>query len=304
MKKMRGFKVEMEHLTTAWNWKELDVLQLPPLVGQRNVHCLNIFRHGGGIWLKWKQYMTSKEWSQPLLYVRPADVLRIASFRPTPKPLEFSSDHRLQTQTWVDELAVFLTDSHDTISKHRGDLQWLRHVIAGSCPDSSLRTCVDIHVAIHALLRHADKDPTSAMFEPERLRSTDVMPPDQIVALFPGADIPEYPTDSLVHVPGLSTAPPVSTLVGPGSMVICRCNADSRCHGKKLLFLLGLVLPNHNDNAHADADVLVEWWLPSMSKESSTAPGKKQMLLICSDHGTPSAPSLLWIYGVRSFHPY
>ena len=221
--------------------------------------------------------MTSIVWSTPILYVRPVDVARIASFRPTPKPLEFSSDHRLQTQTWVDELAVFLTDSHDTISKHRGDLQWLRHVIAGSCPDSSLRTCVDIHVAIHALLRHADKDPTSAMFEPERLRSTDVMPPDQIVALFPGADdIPEYPAEALVHVPGLSTAPPMSTLIGPGSMVICRCNADSRCHGKKLLFLLGLVLPNHNDIADADADVLVEWCLPSMSKESSIAPGKNK----------------------------
>ena len=62
-------------------------------------------------------------------------------------------------------------------------------------------------------------------------------------------------------------------------MVICRCNADPRCHGKKLLFLLGLVLPNHNDNADADADVLVEWWLPSMSKESSTAPGKKKNVI-------------------------
>ena len=279
MKKMRGFTVQMEHLTTAWNWKELDELQLSPLVGQRNVHCLNIFRHDGGIWIKWKQYMTSDSWSTPLLYVRPADVVRIASFRPTQKPLAFSADIKVKMHTWVHKLAVFLTDPHDTISRHHDDLSWLHQVIDGTCQDSSLRTGVDIDTIINDLRRHADQDPTSATFEHERLRSADVMPPEQIVTLFPGADIPDYPPDALVHVHGLSTAPPMSNLVGPGSMVICRCNADSTCFGKKMLFLLGMVLPSHNDNAHADPDVLVEWWLPSMSKESSTAPGKKKRVI-------------------------
>lgn len=276
MSKMRGFRMEMEHLTTAWCWKELDALDLPPLIGQRNVHCLNIFRHGGCIWLKWKQYMTSKEWSRPILYVPAADVARIASFRPTAKPLDFSNEQRVLMLSWVDKLAIFLTDSHDTISKHRDDLQWLRHVITGTCIDSSLRKGVDINRAIVALLRHADKDPTSALCELERVRPTDVMPPDQIVQLFPGADIPEYPTDALVHVPGLSVAPRVSNLIGPGSMVICKSDADSRCRGQRLLFLLAMVLPQHN--ANADADVLVEWWLPAMSKESSLAAGKKKQV--------------------------
>ena len=277
MVKMRGFNMEMEHLTTAWCWKELDALGLPPLIGQRNVHCLNIFRHCGCIWVKWKQYMTSKEWSRPVLYVSAADVARIASFRPTAKPLAFSNDQQVMMLSWVDKLAVFLTDSHDTISKHRDDLQWLRHVITGRCIDPSLCKRVDINHAIVALLRHADKDPLSAPCEPERVRPTDVLPPDQLVQLFPGADIPEYPTDALVHVPGLSAAPPVSNLIGPGSMVICKSAADSRCRGQRLQFLLARVLPQHN--ANADADVLVEWWLPSMAKESSLKPGKKKEVI-------------------------
>ena len=210
MSKMGGFNMEMEHLTQAWCWKELDGLHLPPLIGQRNVHCLNIFRHRGCIWVKWKQYMTSTEWSRPILYVSAADVARIASFRPTAKPLGFSNEQRALMLAWVDKLAVFLSDPHDTISKHRHDLQWLRDVINGTCMDSSLRKGVDINRAIVALLRHADQDPTSAPCEPERVRSTDVMPPDQLVQLFPGADIPEYPADALVHVPGLSVAPRVS----------------------------------------------------------------------------------------------
>ena len=213
-----------------------------------------------------------------ILYVSAADVARIASFRPTAKPLAFSNEQRVLMLSWVDKLAIFLTDSHDTISKHRDDLQWLRHVITGMCMDSSLRKCVDINPAIIALLRHADGDPTSAPCEPERVRPTDVMPPDQIVQPFPGSDIPEYPTDALVHVPGLSVAPRVSNLIGVGIMVIYKSDADSRCRGQRLLFLLAMVLPQHN-NANADADVLVEWWLPAMSKESSLAAGKKKQVI-------------------------
>ena len=101
MVKMRGFSMEMEHLTTAWCWKELDALGLPPLIGQRNVHCLNIFRHCGCIWVKWKQYMTSKEWSRPVLYVSVVGVSRIASLWPASNTLVFSNDQTGLMQSCV-----------------------------------------------------------------------------------------------------------------------------------------------------------------------------------------------------------
>jgi len=44
-------------------------------------HDLNFYRSKGGIYIKWKHYLTSEEWSRPVLIVPAHDMARIASWR-------------------------------------------------------------------------------------------------------------------------------------------------------------------------------------------------------------------------------
>ena len=46
---------------------------LPEMTRLGRIHVLNFFRDGG-IWVKWKQYMTSESWSKPILLIPESDM--------------------------------------------------------------------------------------------------------------------------------------------------------------------------------------------------------------------------------------
>ena len=46
---------------------------LPEMTRLGRIHVLNFFRDGG-IWVKWKQYMTSESWSKPILLIPESDI--------------------------------------------------------------------------------------------------------------------------------------------------------------------------------------------------------------------------------------
>ena len=77
-----SFKFTWSHLHTVWNWKGLESFDIPPLVHLHRVHAVNFFR-SNGIWVKWKLYMTSEEWSSPVLLIPSHEMPLIAAWRPT-----------------------------------------------------------------------------------------------------------------------------------------------------------------------------------------------------------------------------
>ena len=68
--KLTSFHVSSSHLAEMWDWEHVGKdCSIPAASRIRNVHCLNVFRQHGGIWIKWKQYLTSATWSDPILLI-------------------------------------------------------------------------------------------------------------------------------------------------------------------------------------------------------------------------------------------
>ena len=258
VKALRGFNVHFAHLNSAWSWRdELKTLGLPEFKGLRRVHCINFFRGEGGIWVKWKQFMTSTEWSTPLLVVRPACVHWIASFRPTQRKQDFKADHKNDLLNWLMKFKDSLSDAQNTIAKRKGDVEWIRDVILGQREE--YRKNLTIDQLFSGMGVHMQGPRSSCELACE-------MPPDAIVALFPGADLPPIPADNLIHVTGVSPATR-ATMLGPGSLVICMPTEPMIVCGQELPFCLGQYLAI--DDLGADDDTLtVQWLVPGVSREA------------------------------------
>ena len=71
------------------------------------------------------------------------------------------------------------------------------------------------------------------------------MPPDAIVQLFPGGDVPEMPVsavDHLLKIDRVWEPPPMDLhVLGPGSMVICRAGPTATFRNEKMIFTMGMM---------------------------------------------------------------
>ena len=67
---LKGFDIKAAHLNTVWDWKAMEgTNNFPRFHRLHHVHTLNIFRDHGGIYVRWKQYMTDEAWSRSILLV-------------------------------------------------------------------------------------------------------------------------------------------------------------------------------------------------------------------------------------------
>lgn len=90
------------------------------------------------------------------------------------------------------------------------------------------------------------------------------MADDQLVQLFPGADHPEMPTDSLIEIPD-RWAPKRPPVITPESFIICDVGAT--VFGARLPFTLASVAgpmgPDQGDQ------LIVQWWVPPKGQIST-----------------------------------
>ena len=96
------------HLSRIWNCKALQRFDLPPLVGMARVHAICIFRYNG-IWVKWKQYLTSEEWSRPVMLVPQHEMAAVAAFRPELIPQGYTGKKKKPKLAWLN-LEIMLPD--------------------------------------------------------------------------------------------------------------------------------------------------------------------------------------------------
>ena len=206
----------MSHLSSVWTWKELSDLQICDLKGLRFVHALNLFVFRGGIWIKWKQYMSSESWSTPVCLVLASQVARIAAFRPSRRAQHFEDASAMLS--WLDRFETSLVGASNVLNTRREDIDWLRSVIRRNAPFTH---GPDIEEVIRRLCGVGRS--SSTLLPP----ANEHIPMDQIVLLFPGADQPALPVDTLLRLSGHPGAPPPPLpFVGPGSLVIVKSSAE------------------------------------------------------------------------------
>ena len=79
----------MEPLAHGLGLEGLEAFDIPPIVHLNRVHAVNFYRpNGSGV--KWKQYMTSENWSAPVLLIPPHEIREIAAWRPLVTPHQYS----------------------------------------------------------------------------------------------------------------------------------------------------------------------------------------------------------------------
>lgn len=153
---------------------------LPEMTRLGRIHVLNFFRDGG-IWVKWKQYMTSGTWSKPILLIPESDMPRVAAWRPAQRQQCFK-----QASTklaWLNKFEVSLADANWSLHKHSDALAQLRALVNSRAPWYQAGPNVE---EILTYLMKLGGDGQAAV---SATASEHAYPADQIVQLFPGARV-------------------------------------------------------------------------------------------------------------------
>ena len=151
---------------------------LPEMTRLSRIHVLNFFRDGG-IWVKWKQYMTSETWSEPILLIPESDMPRVGAWRPAQRQQRFKQ--RSSKLAWLNKFEVSLADATWSLDKHTDALAHLRDIVNSEVP--LYRAGPNMEEILADLMRLGG-DGRAA----EAATASDhAYPADQIVQLFPGA---------------------------------------------------------------------------------------------------------------------
>ena len=123
--KLTSFHVSSSHLAEMWDWEHVGKdCSIPAASRIRNVHCLNVFRQHGGIWIKWKQYLTSAAWSDPILLIPRHRFEEVAAWRPG--AVAFHFDDLATKESWLDKFELSLAQRSKSVECGAASVQWLR----------------------------------------------------------------------------------------------------------------------------------------------------------------------------------
>lgn len=153
---------------------------LPEMTRLGRIHVLNFFRDGG-IWVKWKQYMTSESWSKPILLIPESDIPRVAAWRPYQRQQCFKN--KSSKLNWLNKFEVSLADATWSLDKHSDALGSLRDIV--NSKDPFYQTGPNLEEILTDLMKLGG-DGSAAK---AATASDHAFPADQIVQLFPGARV-------------------------------------------------------------------------------------------------------------------
>ena len=213
---LNAFDIQVCHTKQTWAFKELsdksNAVHLPSISKLHFVHAMNIFRMPQGIFMKWKQYVTDEIWSTPVCIVQARQMRHIAALCPSPVQKKFAM--RDEMLAWLGRYTNYLSDMHGTYDLHKQGIKWLENVIKHEHQEFNDYTPLDhiINELVH-IGQSQGRPPQAVPCE---------IPDDQIVALFPGGDLPNVPVENLVQVDGIwpQQAPPPVPI--QGRLVICQ----------------------------------------------------------------------------------
>ena len=153
---------------------------LPEMTRLSRIHVLNFFRDGG-IWVKWKQYMTSESWSKPILLIPESDIPRVAAWRPYQRQQCFKN--KSSKLNWLNKFEVSLADAAWSLDKHSDALARLRDIVNSRAPLYQAGPNVE-EILIDLMKLGGDGQAAVSA-----TASDHAYPADQIVQLFPGVRV-------------------------------------------------------------------------------------------------------------------
>ena len=277
--RMPGFDFDSSHLSRVWNWSSLKGLDLPAFKGLPRVHALNFFRSRGGIYVKWKQYLTSDDWSRPVLIVPADDMARVADWKPDAFDMRFNEKTRNKTHAWLNRVETALVDVSTDTSAPLPNFQYLKDLVDSKLPQ--FWSTLTVEQMIYDLKNARD------VADPAVRGAIGTMPVDVLVPLFPGADHPEVPVDTLIEIPKRWEPTPCKVL-GIGSMVICRVPPGTTISVDRASVVLPFLLANVID-VKSGGDVAVQWWIPGTSPILRFGGGKRRDIIDVFSAWTPSS---------------
>ena len=258
-----SFNFSWTHLHTVWNWKALEQFDIPPLVGLRRVHCVNFYRNNG-IWVKWKQYMTSEQWSRPVLLIPHQEMASIALWRPEVVPHSFNASEKGLKQGWLNKFESMLADTPGALAKHGPSLRRLRDVIDGKVPQFTQGVSID-------QLINDLKMASAGQTLPQNNQRIAELPPDILAQYFPSADHPAMPVDTLISIQS-RWEPPAHSVLIPGAMVVTkaqpRMTASYATIPMDVPFHVGMVV----ECAQVDG-ITVDYWVPAVANKARLGGG-------------------------------
>ena len=245
--------MDFAHLENVWDWKLMkDQCKMPHIKYMHRIHALCFFRVGDTIAVKWKHYLTSPDWSRPVVIV-PAHLAKgIADWRPPRIPQQFDQKFVTSHLTWLHKLGVALAETPS--ASHQQDLEHLAAIVTGQVRYDP----INLDTLITDLKRCHSQQQANDMADRR-------MADDQLVQLFPGADYPEMPADALIEIPD-RWAPKRPPVITPDSMIICVATAMV-CQ-LRLPFLLASVAGPMGPADNLE-QLIVQWWVPPIGQIST-----------------------------------
>ena len=93
------------------------------------IHALCIFRVNGSIYAKWKQYLTSPDWSRPILIMPAESANKIAEWCPPTILQAFQPGFITSCLNWLHKLGLALSE-RPSDSRHQ-ELEQLATIVSG-----------------------------------------------------------------------------------------------------------------------------------------------------------------------------
>ncbi|CAL1140571.1 unnamed protein product [Cladocopium goreaui] len=246
---LKSYKMEWDHLHASLDFEALKTLLGLDIHHLRNVHDLEIFRTTGGVFVRWKQYISDELWSRPRLVVAPENIATVAQARPPHVKHKFTDEAKAKFSDFLSKLEIQL-GSMNLLDDHvRAGMAWLKQVTQF---DTDFTMPVDRMLGD---IMHGGA-PRGC-----RLESSAIVPDDMLLLNCPGPC-------SLVQLGTVGDSDPAmdaSCCVGDFVITL----NDS----KALPFVMGQVVDVDGDSG------IVQWWHPGKSKEANLKAGRKKAIL-------------------------
>ena len=247
---LKSYTLDWNHLHASLNFEELNLgLEIHAL---RNVHDLEVFRTNGGIYVRWKQYLSTPRGGS-------RETSTVAMARPPHIRHCFSQDMKTNFRDFLGRVEVQLGSMNLLDDPVKAGMAWLNNVTQQD---------TDSVLPVDAIL--SDIGRGGAAVGTIRSESMASVPEDVLLFNCPGADMPGMPLENLVRLGGtVQDEPAIEIMCVTGDFAI----VDNTSSSKALPFCLGEVIDIEQDSA------IIQWWHPGKSKEANLKAGRKKAIL-------------------------
>ena len=134
---LKSYNLEWNHLHASLDFGALKTLLGFEIHSLRNIHDLEVYRTAGGIFVRWKQYLSDELWSRPRLVVPAENMGTVAQARPPHIRHSFSDEQKAKFKDFFTKLEIQLGSMNLLDDRAQAGMKWL-HTVTQFDTDSFL----------------------------------------------------------------------------------------------------------------------------------------------------------------------